>query len=390
MRHVTDGDLHAYLDGALDLLGKGRGDEVRQHLEVCPTCRERLQDEEGIRDQARELLGLTAPEEGSLPSFEELRARAEASEASGAEEKAPGHYRGPLRGLPLAWAATVVLSLGVGWMGGEIWRSAPSDALGIGEAPNPSLQPASALDASPEAEPGAPTRGRLESEAESPADLSYESAEVAAVGGLVGGETQGRGDVETATQLPGARPLVSEAPKRVEEAEELREEGQSRELPVSEARRDEAILVPAEALLSPSAPTFGQNEIPSLLLGSRTVAGESSLAVPGLTVLTVEWEEWTPGERSLHIRQLLPLGDTLELRYLGLLMGSEPDVSDSPVVGGRGVEEGAMERPLSPKFLEVSLPTGWNQVVMRRSRGWLVARAPLPEESLRALLRSLF
>jgi len=137
MRHVTDGDLHAYLDGALDLLGKGRGDEVRQHLEVCPTCRERLQDEEGIRDQARELLGLTAPEEGSLPSFEELRARAEASEASGAEEKAPGHYRGPLRGLPLAWAATVVLSepfpparVGAGCVAGSGARGSHSRPLG--------------------------------------------------------------------------------------------------------------------------------------------------------------------------------------------------------------------------------------------------------------------
>jgi hypothetical protein len=105
-------------------------------------------------------------------------------------------------------------------------------------------------------------------------------------------------------------------------------------------------------------------------------------------VITVEWEEWIPGERGLHIRQLLPMGDTLELRYLGLLMGTDPEAAEYRAAA-EGIEEEALERPLSPKVLEVSLPPGWNQVVMRRGRGWLVARAPLSEDSLRALLRSL-
>lgn len=114
------------------------------------------------------------------------------------------------------------------------------------------------------------------------------------------------------------------------------------------------------------------------------------MAVPGLEVLAVEWEEWVPGERALHIRQRLPMGDTLELRYLGLLMGSDPSETDAGSTQGQRVEEGeSQDRPLSPKVLEASLPPGWNQVVMRWRRGWLVARAPLPEESLRGILRSL-
>jgi hypothetical protein len=113
------------------------------------------------------------------------------------------------------------------------------------------------------------------------------------------------------------------------------------------------------------------------------------MLVPGLDVVDVDWEEWVPGERALHIRQLLPMGDTLELRYLGLLMGSDPDAAAASVAEGGVLEEEGVERPLSPKVLEASLPPGWNQVVMRWGRGWLVARAPLPVESLRGILRSM-
>jgi hypothetical protein len=115
---------------------------------------------------------------------------------------------------------------------------------------------------------------------------------------------------------------------------------------------------------------------------------ETTLAVPGLKVLSVEWEEWIPGENGLHIRQLLPSGDTLELRYLGMLMGTDPDPREK--IQGRGEEEAVLERPHTPKGLEASLPPGWNQEIMRWGRGWLVARAPLPSASIRALLRSLF
>ena len=73
MRHIHDGELHAFLDGALDLLPEGRGEEIREHLSECSACRERLQDEEAVRTQAGDLMG--EPDLGSvtLPSFEEMR-----------------------------------------------------------------------------------------------------------------------------------------------------------------------------------------------------------------------------------------------------------------------------------------------------------------------------
>ena len=123
MRHVTDGELHAFLDGSLDLLPDGRGAEVRDHISSCSVCQERLQDEEAVRAQAQNLLNSPSVPEVSLPSFEELRERAAAPplrlQDPGDEEAATTRYRGPLRGMPLAWAATIVLALGVGWMGGQ-------------------------------------------------------------------------------------------------------------------------------------------------------------------------------------------------------------------------------------------------------------------------------
>ena len=121
---------------------------------------------------------------------------------------------------------------------------------------------------------------------------------------------------------------------------------------------------------------------------AKELGVKSALILELLDLLGVEWEEWTPGERALYIRQLLPMGDTLELRYLGLFMGSDPETANTLLTQGRAPEE-ASEGPLSPKVMEASLPPGWNQVVMRWGRGWLVARAPLSVEGLRGILRAL-
>ena len=382
MRHITDGELHAYLDGALAHLPERRGDEVRDHLEECSTCRERLEDERKVRDEAQELLDLSAPIALPLPSFEELRARAEASESREAGEKTPVRFRGPLRGMPLAWAATVVLALGVGWMGGGIWRSSPrgaaphllSDALYRSE---------SEPDVATEAEAGAPGSGGAEVSEEVPAEPSSAALDAFTVAGVRAQDSGRPAAGETVPSSVGGVEPTRNAAERLEAREKVSEEI----APGAGIRRDAA--VPQAAVIAPPSPAEEREGGDQLLYRSRGGAEESSLLVPGLDVVSVEWEEWVPGERALHIRQLLPMGDTLELRYLGLLVGSDPDVASVPVAEGIVPEVEGVERPLSPKVMEASLPPGWNQVVMHWGRGWLVARAPLPVESLRGILRSL-
>ena len=112
MSHVDDGTLHAYLDGELS---PAEAHGVDAHLAQCPLCRTRLEDERALIARADELLGLAAPpdQEAPPPPFR------------------PGDLTPPVRlwwrvRLPLAWAATVALALGIGtYLGGRAARSLP-------------------------------------------------------------------------------------------------------------------------------------------------------------------------------------------------------------------------------------------------------------------------
>jgi hypothetical protein len=118
----------------------------------------------------------------------------------------------------------------------------------------------------------------------------------------------------------------------------------------------------------------------------RDALGVPELAVPGLKVVSIGWEERVPGERTLLIRQVLSPGDTLELRYLGLLLGTDPEPRRA--AAAVPLEEVSGVRVYA-NVLEASLPPGWSQVVMERERGLLVARAPTDEDHLKALLKTL-
>jgi hypothetical protein len=140
MSHVDDGTLHAYLDGALSEEEPTR-DELEAHLRVCADCRVRLEVALADRDRSREILGLPAPHEILTPPFEEMLARREAREAPGRPGTRGGSGRGSRRMGParLAWAASIVLALGGGWMArGAMfsWSDADPAAPGtVAEAP---------------------------------------------------------------------------------------------------------------------------------------------------------------------------------------------------------------------------------------------------------------
>lgn len=98
MSHVDEGILHAYLDGELAPV---EAERLEAHLAGCDACRARLAEERALIERASKLLGRTAPPlpARAAPPLHELRH--------------PGLvWR--IR-TPLAWAATVVLALGIGW-----------------------------------------------------------------------------------------------------------------------------------------------------------------------------------------------------------------------------------------------------------------------------------
>jgi hypothetical protein len=117
MSHVDDGTLHAFLDGALPR-GEAGTMAVEAHLAVCADCGARLERERAVKERAGEVLKGATPLVTAMPDFDEILARhgSQATQPSPAT-RAAGRARGPARSpVPLAWAASVVLALGAGWM----------------------------------------------------------------------------------------------------------------------------------------------------------------------------------------------------------------------------------------------------------------------------------
>ena len=98
MSHVDDGTLHAYLDGEL---APPEAQGVDAHLAQCPACRRRVEEERALISRAGELLALAAPPEREVPPFR-------------AGDVRPLKRLWRRARLPLTWAATVVLALGIG------------------------------------------------------------------------------------------------------------------------------------------------------------------------------------------------------------------------------------------------------------------------------------
>ncbi len=99
MSHVDDGALHAYLDGELLPVERAR---LEAHVAECPACRTRLEEERALVQRASGLLGLAQPPERAVPPLHQLR-------------RARLAWR--LR-MPVAWAASVLLALGLGYYAG--------------------------------------------------------------------------------------------------------------------------------------------------------------------------------------------------------------------------------------------------------------------------------
>ena len=136
MSHVDDGSLHAYLDGELPASEAAR---LQAHIAECAECRGRLEEERALIRRAGELLALAEPPARDVPPFR------------------AGDLRPPVRvwwqvRFPLAWAATVVLALGMGWYLGGMELGRPS-ATPARDSLAPSAPARGALPLASEAKP---------------------------------------------------------------------------------------------------------------------------------------------------------------------------------------------------------------------------------------------
>jgi hypothetical protein len=115
MSHVDEGLLHAYLDGAL-LEGDAERVHLEAHLALCADCRVRMDDARRVKEHAHAALGQLAPARIQPPAWDQIVATHAGRTVQGGGGKARG--RQPF--IPLAWAASLVLAVGAGWMASEL------------------------------------------------------------------------------------------------------------------------------------------------------------------------------------------------------------------------------------------------------------------------------
>jgi hypothetical protein len=101
MRHIPEDELHAYLDQGLS---RSQCVEIESHLAACPACQATRDGIAALRDRTTALLAKLAPPRAFPPEFETLRRRA-ASQVSARRRRI--HIA--------AWAASLVLAVGLGW-----------------------------------------------------------------------------------------------------------------------------------------------------------------------------------------------------------------------------------------------------------------------------------
>jgi hypothetical protein len=124
MLHIPEDELHAYLDQALD---RQRCVEIESHLAECTRCRDARDGIAALRDRTTALLARLAPRRTVIPAYAEIRRRAQIRV-----------FRQQRVLARLAWAASVVLALGIGWTASTLYRGPAADApLAAAPAPRP-------------------------------------------------------------------------------------------------------------------------------------------------------------------------------------------------------------------------------------------------------------
>lgn len=372
MWHVDEGALHAWLDGELDAFPRDEAERIRAHLESCPSCAARLAEERAVRDAAEGILASAPVDLTGLPTLEEMRARARAGAPGGAGGRGGRMQR-------LAWAASVVLAVGAGWMARGIYPGVEAP----GRDSLPPMRAFSETELRRAGEPG-PEAGPVVTAA----DVTAEDAATAEVmadrqatpggaaarsvaAGSEGADEGGRGREAPATERTRTgEASTAAAPAPVTSAPAAPVTGA-----LAPAAETEKVAVAREAAAAESlaaqrrldavpAGEEGRFELAGLILPS-TLADQAAgggavptLSAPGLPILSVGYPVPDDPGSGLTVRQLLPTGDTLEVHHL---TGAETPETLGPV------------------------PDGIAQWTAARDGGWLVLRGGSDPEALRRL-----
>ena len=395
MSHISKGDIHAYLDGALGAYPEAAARHVREHLDACRVCAQVLEEERRLREEASAILAASALGPVELDSLEELRARATALDGQERAEGAKGPERADrmVRARPslagrmysIRWAATVVISLGAGWMAREVTGPTGDATREIGREPvvrevgvrSPDAQEREASLELMERD----NAGRF-AEAETPP--ASPSSEVVAGAPPVSDRAAGGFDDDAVLDQVEALPVrqrEESAVARGVEPADASVAAQVEETPVEETPVEET-PVQARAFLDElrSSTSAVDRQDRAVLLGNeapRAFAGgtvsTTPFLVPGLPVRDVRLapRDDASAGGAVVVTQELPDGRVVELRFV-------PLASRDVVVGGAFQ---ARDDPFSR-----TQRAGWDTVVRDVPGGVAVLSGPLTEPELDELL----
>ncbi|MCH8144839.1 MAG: zf-HC2 domain-containing protein, partial [Gemmatimonadetes bacterium] len=109
MSHVNEGQIHAYLDRQLEFADQADRERFETHVAECSDCTVLLEETRAIHARATGMLGDSRPAVADMPSFETVVTRASERSARWATVKTLNRTRA------LAWAASIVVAVAVGW-----------------------------------------------------------------------------------------------------------------------------------------------------------------------------------------------------------------------------------------------------------------------------------
>lgn len=127
MPHVDEGTLHALLDGALRAESPAEADRVEAHLRECEDCRARYDGAVGTRDAAAAILADLDVD--VTPDFDEVVRRSAAGAGATGPTGSSRLARQARWTRRAAWAASLVVALGTGYLVGERFGAPGSEAV---------------------------------------------------------------------------------------------------------------------------------------------------------------------------------------------------------------------------------------------------------------------
>jgi hypothetical protein len=317
MRHLDEETIHAYLESRLRGIRKLA---TELHLATCSSCRARLDSKGSIQDRTEGILHAAAPAGHVVPPLSEL------------EERRQGFHqpKRPHRFLQakLAWAATAVLALGLGWYAREF-------AI---ETERPQQLPV----------------------VETP-----EATSRAAEGAVA--EFRERPAAEQATTAPGARPFREQGIPPV---------ASTMPQVAAETRKDlralSAMAVERVGAREPAAPS-GQH--PDKLDWTEVDRREAELRLGGPLA-------GIPGAHTVSVQAAQRDGITVMRTVQILASGIAVELEQTPLTSELLAELHQRERAAAPSYRTEGVSAVWNGFLV-------VGRGSLPADSLEGLLGRL-